>query len=139
MPHLTTTKDWARPLLTGHAKAVHVKCNRSAIDTVRQKGQRITGAVLVRVGAALDIHGQRADTEIALAKCPWLPAAATMAAILTVALLAITILSSAEPPQPSANFTWLGSMTPTAEVQGAQSEAGAMVAQGEPSQAKLQP
>ena len=62
-----------------------------------------------------------------------------MAAILTVALLAITILSSAEPPQASANFTWLGSTTPPAAVQGAQSEAGAKVAQSEPLQAKLQP
>ncbi|MDZ4738449.1 MAG: hypothetical protein SGJ03_00905 [Alphaproteobacteria bacterium] len=62
-----------------------------------------------------------------------------MAAILTVALLAITILSSAEPPQFSTNFTWLGSTTPSAAVQDAQSEAGAKVAQSEPLQAKLQP
>ena len=93
----------------------------------------------LELGAALDIQGVRADTESAQSKCPWLPAAATMAAILTVALLAITILSSAEPPQSSTNFTWLGSTTPPAAAQDAQSEAGAKVAQSEPLQAKLQP
>ena len=90
-------------------------------------------------GAVLDIQGVRADTESAQSMCPWLPAAATMAAILTIALLAITILSSAEPPQSSTNFTWLGSTIPPATVQGAESEAGAKVAQSEPLQAKLQP
>lgn len=88
----------------------------------------------LELGAALDIQGVRADTEIAQSTCPWLSAAATMAAILTIALLAITILSSAEPPQSSANFTWLGATTPLATVQ-----ADAMVAQSEPLQAKLQP